>query len=196
MLKISKMSGKLEGIPAINTDTTSNPFCQKMNKSDKKDLICVKCYSFKMLETFRKNCVPVFQENGRILSGAVIPENELPFINSAVFRFSAHGELINETHLVNLMNLVKRNKLTTFTLWTKRKNLVNKYYRKYGKPENVIFIYSNPYINTIAKLPEYFDKTFNNVSEDKPEINCHMKCKDCLLCYTKNDTETIIEKVK
>jgi len=46
MLKISKMSGKLEGIPAINTDTTTNAFCKKMNESKKENLICRSCYSF------------------------------------------------------------------------------------------------------------------------------------------------------
>jgi hypothetical protein len=34
MLKISVMSGKLEGIPALNTDTTSNEFCIKMSANE------------------------------------------------------------------------------------------------------------------------------------------------------------------
>ena len=32
----SKMSGKLIGIPALNTDTTSNKYCIKMSKNVKK----------------------------------------------------------------------------------------------------------------------------------------------------------------
>tara|TARA_Y100000310_G_C20296045_1_gene629447 strand:+ start:63 stop:656 length:594 start_codon:yes stop_codon:yes gene_type:complete len=196
LVKISKMSGKLEDIPAINTNTLSNPFCIKMNNSKNENIICTKCYSVEMLETFRKNCVPAFEHNSKVLREAVIPERYLPFINSAVFRFSGHGELINYTHLINLMNISLKNKMTTFTLWTKRKNLVNRYIKEYGKPNNLILVYSNQIINSIAKLPENFDKTFNNVSIDDDRVNCFQKCKDCLLCYTKNNTETIIEKVK
>ena len=51
----SKMSGKLIGIPALNTDTTSNKYCIKMSKTD---TICGSCYSWNMLKTFRKNAVP------------------------------------------------------------------------------------------------------------------------------------------
>jgi hypothetical protein len=35
---ISKMTGKLDGIHAISTNTVTNPFCQKMNTSG--DTIC------------------------------------------------------------------------------------------------------------------------------------------------------------
>jgi len=196
VVKISKMSGKLKDIPAINTNTLSNTFCQKMSKSDNDNVICTKCYSVEMLETFRKNCVPAFEHNSEVLSEAIIPELYLPFINSAVFRFSGHGELINYNHIVNLMNIAIKNKMTTFTLWTKRTNLVKKYIAEHGKPSNVLLVYSNPIVNSIAKKPENFDKTFNNVTDDSPKINCFQDCRDCLLCYTKNDTEIIIEKVK
>ena len=70
------------------------------------------------------------------------------------------------------------------------------YCKKYGKPENLILIYSNEIIGEIAKLPEYFDKTFNNVLKKDSSVYCFQKCIDCLLCYTKNDTETIIEVKK
>ena len=61
-------------------------------------------------------------------------------------------------------------------------------------------IYSNPKINHILKVvPKYFDKTFNNVQENlnKDKQNCSgQKCKDCLLCYKLDSTNTIVEKVK
>ena len=196
IVKISTMSGKLKDIPAINTNTLSNTFCQKMSKSKNDDVICTKCYSVEMLETFRQNCVPAFEHNSEVLSEAIIPDLYLPFINNAVFRFSGHGELINYNHIINLMNIARKNKMTTFTLWTKRKNLVKKYISEHGKPSNVLLVYSNPIVNSIAKKPDNFDKTFNNVTEDSPNINCFQDCRDCLLCYTKNDTEIIIEKVK
>ena len=149
-----------------------------------------------MLETFRKNCVNSFERNSEILSKSIIPDEYLPRVNNAFFRFSAHGELINLNHLVNLVNIVKKNPQTNFALWTKRKNLVKKYLDEHKKPKNLILVFSNMLIGSIAKLPKYFDKTFNNVYGDDKKINCFQNCLDCLLCYTKNDTETIIEKTK
>ena len=49
----------------------------------------------------------------------------------------------------------------------------------------------------IAKIT--FGKTFNNVHEDlqQERQNCTgQKCKDCLLCYKLDTTDTIVEKVK
>ena len=94
------------------------------------------------------------------------------------------------------MNLTLKNPHTNFTLWTKKKSLVVSYCEKYGKPENLILIYSNEIIGSIAKLPKYFDKTFNNVFKKDSSVNCFQKCIDCLLCYTKNDVKTIIEVKK
>jgi len=196
VVHISTMSGKLKGIPSINTNTLTNKFCQKMFNSTKENLICKSCYSYEMLQTFRKNCIPKFEQNSKVLSEAIIPNLYLPKINASFFRFSAHGELINKNHLINLMNLTLKNPHTTFTLWTKKKGLVISYCKKYGKPDNLILIYSNEIIGSIAKLPEYFDKTFNNILKKDSSVNCFQKCIDCLLCYTKNDTETIIEVKK
>ena len=35
---ISKMTGKLQGLQAISTNTTTNKFCNKMNKSNNIDV--------------------------------------------------------------------------------------------------------------------------------------------------------------
>jgi hypothetical protein len=51
----------------------------------------------------------------------------------------------------------------------------------------------------VDKLPPYFDKSFNGVSEDnfKEQQNCTgQQCKDCLLCYTPGTTPIIVEAVK
>ena len=195
-IHISTMSGKLKGIKAINTNTLTNKFCIAKHKNKKKNSICNNCYSFAMLETFRKNCTNKFEYNSKLLSTKLIPYENLPFINEQIFRFSAHGELINMLHLINLMNLVNKNKGCTFTLWTKKDILVNSYFKGNKKPSNLILVYSNEIIDTIAKLPKNFDKTFNNVSSETESINCFQNCIDCRLCYTHNKTEVIIEKVK
>ena len=104
-------------------------------------------------------------------------------------------------HLDNLMAVITHNPHCTFALWTKRKDFIKKYFDNNTKPDNLILIYSNPMVGAIMKEPpEYFDRTFNNVPEDKHvELqNCTgQKCMDCMLCYTKgNGVTTIVEKVK
>jgi len=199
LVHISKMSGKLEGLKAISTNTLTNPFCVKMNEA-KKETICSHCYSHSMLKGFRKNTAPALQRNSDLLSSKVLDLAELPTIKDEVFRFSAHGELINITHLSNLFKICRKNSKTTFSLWTKRKDIVTKTLKLIPKPNNLILIYSNPKIGSILKnKPKGFDKTFNNVLEDefKEEQNCTgQQCKDCLLCYQHNTTDTIVEMVK
>jgi hypothetical protein len=198
-IKISKMSGKLFNIRAINTDTVTNNFCQKMRKC--KSNICSECYSDNMLRTFRKNCRPAFQNNSDILSAK--KPFKTPRIKDDIFRFSAHGELINQNHVTNIFSIIKQNPDTVFALWTKRPNLVNKYLSNNTKPKNIILIYSNPKLNTYAKLPLNFDKTFNvftdnYIAENDININCGSKsCRNCMICYKlKNRTKIVNERVK
>tara|TARA_R100000008_G_scaffold68766_1_gene46033 strand:- start:116 stop:739 length:624 start_codon:yes stop_codon:yes gene_type:complete len=198
---ISTMTGKLEDFRAINTNTLTNKFCIKMNKASK-ETICKVCYSHTMLNSFRKNMANALQRNSDLLSSRSLTKEELPFIMDSFFRFSAHGELINIQHLANLTEIAEHNPHCTFSLWTKRKDYVERLFSYRAKPFNLILIYSNPKISNILpkhKIPKYFDKTFNNVLADEavPLQNCTgQKCKDCLLCYKHDTTPTIVEKVK
>ena len=83
------MTGKLVEIPAINTNTLTNDFCQKMHNSSPQ-CICTDCYSFAMLEGSRKNCQPAWQLNSDILSGGLLGY-PLPQFNSLYVRFDGHG---------------------------------------------------------------------------------------------------------
>lgn len=199
-MEMSTMSGKLKGIPALNTNTLSNPFCQKMQKTD---TICGVCYSENMLSTFRKNCVPKFERNSEKLSTEIVPESYIPFVNSAYIRISAHGELINLTHMRNVVRFAIKNSHANVALWTKRKRIVRDFIAQYGDlPSNLILVYSNPRIDRpMGKPPKDFHKVFNNVSGNVPgeyEENCTgQKCIECLLCYSKDSgTDIIVEKVK
>lgn len=196
MLKISKMSGKLKGLQALNTSPLQNDFCQVRHNA--KIGICEKCYSINMCKTFRQNAEVTWKKNGDILSSLIIPDKLLPFINQAFFRFSAHGELINETHLINLINICNRNSHCTFALWTKREALFNRVIQEHGKPKNLIAIYSVTEIDTIIEnVPENFDKAFCVKSYNDININCGNRCMTCLKCYKLDDpTKIIIEKLK
>ena len=144
---------------------------------------------------------PALQRNSDALSTRMLAEPELPRVMDSVFRFDAHGELINSTHLANLVAICEYNPRTSFALWTKRNDIVSKHFRSNPKPDNLILIYSNPKISSIMRSPpRYFDRTFNNVLEHEfvDRQNCTgQKCADCLLCYTPgNGVTTIVEKVK
>tara|TARA_R110002153_G_scaffold25154_1_gene79987 strand:- start:222 stop:851 length:630 start_codon:yes stop_codon:yes gene_type:complete len=200
---ISNMTGKLAGFKAISTNTKTNAYCIEQHAKaieHKTDNICGDCYSHKMLDGFRKNMAPALQRNSDLLSSRPLEPKEIPRILDSVFRFSAHGELINDQHMENLMAIVLDNPWCRFALWTKRVDFVFRYIKKHGKPENLNLIYSNPKKSHImSKPPKFFDKTFNNVlsHEDVDKQNCTgQKCKDCLLCYTINNVQTIVEKVK
>ena len=198
---ISTMSGKLDGFKAINTNTVSNPFCRKMYNSGKDDNICTKCYSNIMLRTYRKNNQPAFQRNTDLLSKPVADAIlKATRIMDSFLRINAHGELINEQHLANIVRLAELKPYCNVALWTKRADIVRKFFDKHDKPSNLILIFSNSLIgNILKKPPRHFDKTFNNVPESmyKDKQNCTgQKCADCLLCYQHNGVDTIVEKVK
>jgi len=201
LVHISKMTGKLDGFKAISTNTMTNEYCIKQNANGKADNICTKCYSHTMLKSYRKNMQPALQRNSEALANKVLDVDLLPTILDAFFRFNAHGELINLTHLENLNRIAKKNPHCSFALWTKRNDLIAKYYATREKPDNLTLIYSNPRVGTIMrKPPKHFNRTFNNVLEHEhvEEQNCTgQKCKDCRLCYTiGNNVNTIVEMVK
>lgn len=201
IVHISTMTGKLDGLRAISTNTRTNPYCIKQNASGDETNICTKCYSHVMLASYRKNMAPALQRNSDALSARPLAAHEIPRILDTVFRFDAHGELINNTHLANLCAIATHNPGTSFALWTKRNDIVSKYFGAHAKPANLVAIYSNPKIsNIMAKPPKHFDRTFNNVLEHEyvDRQNCTgQQCKNCLLCYTPgNGVTTIVEKVK
>jgi len=158
-----------------------------------------------MLKTFRKNMEPALQRNTDLLNSKVLHPDALPVINSAFFRFNAHGEFALDKkeatiNLENYVNIALKNSHCTFSLWTKRFDVIKPYFDKNEKPKNLILIYSSPLTNHImTKTPKHFDKTFNTVVETDfiDKQNCTgQKCKDCLLCYKKDTTSIIVEKVK
>ena len=59
---------------------------------------------------------------------------------------------------------MNKNKHCNFALWSKRNDIIKKYFDNNVKPDNLILIYSNSKLNKpMNKPPKYFDKTFNNI---------------------------------
>ena len=198
------MNGKMKDINSLSTNPLTNKYCVKANKNP--NTICSVCYSIKSLLTYRSKNTKLYENNNELLSKHPVEKFNRVVTNSLYFRFNSHGELINSKHLYNLCSICWSNPQTTFSLWTKRKDIVKNLFGKYEikKPKNLIIIYSNPKINKIVKVVpnEYFDKIFNNVDKDMfmDEQNCTgKKCIACLKCYTKDttfDNRIIIEGVK
>jgi len=200
-LHISKGSGKMLGLDSLNTDTTSIDFCNAMFNSKNPNIICSNkkdkgCYSQRMLRTFRKNCIPLFKRNLERLSN-LIDWDLLPKLFTTILRINSHGELNNENHFLNVINIAKKNPDTKIVVYTKRATIVKKVLSKINRPANIILIYSNPIKDKIINtVPQFFDKVFNVITKDNKNINCYQKCKECMACYNFNDSNIIIEKIK
>ena len=203
-IKKSKMSGKLFGIDAVNSNPLSNPYCiQQYGKQDD-TIICTECYSIDMLETYRSNCVPNFENNNVTLSTIIHTDFSYLKFSNDIVRINGHGELLNLTHLHNICNMAFAFPNHTFALWSKRIDIVRKYFKNNSIPSNLILIYSNPKKNkVVSKIPYPFHKVFNNVNLNwnnvSPNLkeNCTgQKCNDCRLCYNFNSENIIIELTK
>ena len=200
-IHLSKMTGKLDGLHAISTNTVTNKFCQKMNSSNKDNQICTICYSHNMLKSYRKNMQSALQRNSDLLAQSILDDTDIPFYIHAFMRINAHGELINDTHFINIILIARKNPHCTFALWTKRKDIINRVIKLgYEIPANLILVYSNPTINKVMyEPPKHFHKVFNNVEYEHKteEQNCTgQQCINCMLCYNHNDVSVIIEATK
>lgn len=207
-VKVSEMTGKLAGVPAVNTSPLDNPFCERMAKTD---AICSKCYSRRMVSGIRKNCREGWKDNGNILSTRLLTTDEIKALHleekapHGIVRFSAHGELINYKHSYNLIKIAQIYPALSFALWTKRLDVLNEVLVEAGieKPNNLVIIYSNPAVDACipvtgiqARYP-FVDKIFNVISQDSDAVNCGARsCATCKLCYNKDTTSEIIEKLK
>jgi hypothetical protein len=203
-INISEMTGKLNGVDAINTSPLNNSFCMMQSKNPEN--ICYQCYSIKMLSTFRKSCDPSFRRNGEVLSTRLLTIDEifgLKFKFNQV-RFNAHGELQNLGHAINCIRIATLHPTRNFALYTKRPSLVAQAVRLYGLPENLQLIYSSIKINVPSNRPVGFHKVFNvwnrDVDTTKVNINCcdgvsDRHCADCKNCYTGFDVAEVNELV-
>ena len=196
MIHITKGSGKMTGVYSINTSTLKNTFCQKMAKGN---TVCKSCYAGRY-EKLRPNITKAFLKNEEVLLSKDFQPEPLSF---KFVRLHSYGELHNTLHFTNYLKLAEYNPNTIFSLWSKRKSIIQGFISKGGIiPTNVILIYSNPLLdNPIKRVPKGFDKVFNVFTKEYIEkeqivINCKQSCIDCQLCYSLNNVKVINEKKK
>ena len=202
-IHITTHTGKLANIPSINTSSLTNPYCIERSKNPKS--ICSRCYS-NTLQKLRKQLNNKLELNSKFLSENIIPYEKLPLINALYFRFQSFGDLINMTHLENLLNIARKNPKVNFALWTKRTDLIKKADSRVYLP-NLILIYSNPMLDApMREVPKRFEKVFQVFSKDyinapstygHIHINCGARnCLECKKCYEFNGHRIINELVK
>lgn len=192
------MSGKLEGMRAINTSPLTNHFCIEMGTHP--SYICSQCYSKRMLRTYRQSCAEPWRINGELLAlndfSNPNDANLIPHVKDDVIRYHGHGELINRRHLANFMIIALYNPNTRFVLYTKRDELFN----NITLPDNMKCIYSSWFLNgrrgVMNPNPHIFSKIYTVYDRETADnlqldTNCEGKCRDCMLCYSDNDTEYI-----
>lgn len=208
MIKITKkMSGKMEGMLSLNTSCFTNPNCQAFSRIE--GSICQKCYAHKLL-SYRQNVSECFEQNAFELTTRILTNEEInknfKFYNIIFFRFEAFGDLINNTQLLNYVNIAKANKNVKFALWSKNINIINDVFSKIKKPKNLQLVLSSLYINkkldesTIKAPIDYkvftvYDENF--IKNNDVVINCGAKkCALCGICYINNNVKYINEKLK
>lgn len=201
----TKHTGKMQYLQSLSTSSLVNPFCIARSKNN--NMICSKCYSNTMQARY-KNLSKTLERNAVILTGKILDIDDLPVINCLLFRFEAFGDLINKTQFINYLNICNKNKSTSFAIWTKNYNIIKSVFNDgYEKPDNLLIIFSSPYLNDTVNLDfnqeyNFVDKVFTvydkeYIKNNNININCGARdCFTCRKCYTQNDTFYINEMLK
>lgn len=197
-----KHNDKMQGMQSLSTCALCNENCAKNRNI--KGSICEHCFAVSMEKRYN-NLTQALIKNGEILSKEILPIDELPTINACFFRFESFGDLINTNHLINYINICKKNPYVHFALWTKHFMIAETVFEKMGieKPENLRVIASSLMMDTPIKKPCWADVTFTvwsseeKAKENGKTINCgSKKCINCLACYVNAGITEINELIK
>ena len=204
LLKVStNLRGKMTGMTVITSACTNNPHCEKLAKIE--GSICSHCYGMRGL-SYMRGPREAYTKNGILLSSGIIPKEELPYVNAEFCRLESHGDLINETHLENYVNLCKKNRHAKFSLWTKQWHIVENYFTTHKAPKNLTIIFSSLMVNKQMDIQKYkdmglkckvftvYDKKYLKEHKDVI-INCGARsCLTCQKCYTSK--EEVINEIQ
>lgn len=179
----------------------------KENPESKEVSICGFCFSDRQ-QDYMTNMKPSLLRNKEILNNGIIHSDWLPIINSLYFRIESFGDFASVNAVSNVMNIIKKNPLVFFGVWSKNPQYFHKYFggNADNKPVNCNILLSGQYINKIPVIPSkyayFIDKTFTvftkvYAKKNSVYINCGARaCLTCLKCYTKNDITSICESLK
>ena len=195
ILTQSELTGKMKMIPSLSTSPITNPSCIKNRKIGVG--VCIKCFAVSGVIRFPSLGVSLIR-NSEILKNKIDVSNYKT--NTIYFRFESHGDLINENHLKNLVEIAENNPQTKFALWTKNYKLAEAFFDANHRPKNLQLIYSSLVLNKPLKKSKFRhpDKIFTVYTKGtKQKINCGANdCFTCGLCYNNNEVIHISELLK
>lgn len=181
---------KMEGLRSISTSCRLNPYC--MARAKVEGSICAKCYAVRLLE-YREGLNKWLEHNYALLNSGIIRREDLPVISDRNFRFESFGDVGSEIHATNYLNIMRKNKATRFSVWTKNPQLYDEDIRESGKPKNGFFIYSSPNVNVEVSLERiweiypWIDAVFTVFDDGTPSNCAGIHCLSCKNpCYGKH----------
>ena len=197
-----KHNGKMKGMQSLSTSALCNKYCQAYSKDPNK--VCCKCYAQTQMRCYT-NMQPCLERNTKILTESIIDKKNLPYINAAVFRFEAFGDLQNEIQVINYFNICKKNKHVKFALWTKNPGFIDRAIKNgNAKPKNLQIVLSSHYLNKQEDINKwsFVDKIFTvytkkYIKENNINTNCKAEsCLACQKCYHKSNEVYINEELR
>ena len=189
-------SGKIEGVFSLDSTATNCAFCAIMRELAKinPDMVCAHCYDHAQ-EAYRSGVLNRHTLNMLIMATVDFTVDELAFLTAGLYnRVNSSGDAPNDTYAANMIKYAIAHPASRVSIWTKNAMAYIHAVEKYGKPANVIMIYSSYCTDKPMPLPRHFDYVFT-VYKDAAKVaaaiaagacECNgKKCKDCgYKCYT------------
>ena len=155
--------------------------------------ICGFCFSDAQQDYMTSMQDPL-SRNFQIVNNGIIHNDWIPIINNLFFRFESFGDFASINAVLNCVNIIKKNPLVNFGVWSKNTKYFSLAFRMVEKPKNMHFGKSSIFVNRVTPLTEeektYVDFVFTVYTkvfaeENGITINCGARaCLTCLKCYT------------
>jgi len=203
--------GKMAGLVSISTSPLVNVICNARAKNPAS--ICAHCFSRRMMRVYPALAAKL-ERNYNLFTTVELTAADIPKFNprSGFLRFEAFGDLATPLQVKNYFTIAAANSHLNCALWTKNPQIIKKAFEIYDieKPANLNIIFSVAGLNSDAAAMVldalhaagywFIDKTFTVYDGEHAagvDINCGARnCAACGLCYRKNDTVFINEKLK
>ena len=195
-------TGKMSGIISLSTSVLCNPICQQRCREG--NSICAHCFAATNM-SFRPSMQKPYERNFKILNGGILDDSVIPIISSRYGRGESFGDYASANAVINFWKLAKKNPDTQFAMWSKNLRFFAEAIEAgYKKPKNVQIVYSSPFVNKTAVVPEkyagFVDKVFTVYDREeakKVDINCGARsCLACGRCYRKNPQGVKIQEIR
>lgn len=187
-------TGKMSGMISGSTACKANKFC--IARINNPGFVCFGCFADEQLDNYGLSMLKPFLYNLWLLNNFSLPDIILPCINALQFRFESFGDILTPIQQYNYFAICYNNPRVIFAQWSKNPNITKQtIFRGFSKPENMIYIYSNPVIDLLVRLVDikkkfpFVDKVFSvwtaaGAKKAGIKITCGARhCLSCRHCY-------------